>query len=61
MADQVPDELKHERIERLVDVVQRIAPSETPPASADGGSARRGPEPHGPVARSAVARAATRP
>jgi tRNA-2-methylthio-N6-dimethylallyladenosine synthase len=25
MADQVPDEIKHERLERLVDVVQRIA------------------------------------
>ena len=25
MADQVPDEVKHERLERLVDVVQRIA------------------------------------
>ena len=25
MADQVPEEIKHERLERLVDVVQRIA------------------------------------
>ena len=25
MADQVPDEVKHERLERLVDVVQRVA------------------------------------
>ena len=25
MPDQVPDEVKHERIERLVDVVQRVA------------------------------------
>jgi tRNA-2-methylthio-N6-dimethylallyladenosine synthase len=25
MADQVPEEVKHERLERLVDVVQRIA------------------------------------
>ena len=29
MAEQVPEEVKRERIERLVDVVQRIAPSET--------------------------------
>jgi tRNA-2-methylthio-N6-dimethylallyladenosine synthase len=25
MADQVPDEVKHERIERLIEVVQRVA------------------------------------
>jgi tRNA-2-methylthio-N6-dimethylallyladenosine synthase len=25
MPDQVPDEIKHERVERLIDVVQRIA------------------------------------
>ena len=34
MPDQVPDEVKHERLERLVDVVQRTLPSATRCASA---------------------------
>ena len=48
MADQVPEEVKHERLERLVDVVQRIAAEKN--AARVGqrrGGARRGREPHG--------------
>ena len=60
MPDQVPDEVKHERLERLVDVVQRIAAERN--AARVGtrrGGARRGRR-AAPTRRScAAARAAT--
>ena len=62
MPDQVPEEVKHERLERLVDVVQRIAAERN--AARVGqrrGGARRGGEPHGSRRCCAAARAATRP
>ena len=46
MPEQVPDDLKRDRIERLVEVVQRVA-AERNGAGRDGrGGARRGPEPY---------------
>ena len=47
LPDQVPDEVKHERLERLVEVVQRIAAERNADriGTRRGGS-RRGPEPH---------------
>ena len=49
MPDQVPDEVKRERIERLVEVVQRVAAERNTGAGRDGrGGARRGPQPHRP-------------
>ena len=51
MADQVPDEVKRERIERLVEVVQRVAARAQPRARRPRrGGARRGPVPHRPGA-----------
>ena len=51
MPDQVPDEVKRERIERLVEVVQRVAAERNARARRAGrGGARRGSEPHRPVA-----------
>ena len=48
MADQVPEEVKHERLERLVDVVQRIAAERNAArVGTHRGGARRGREPHG--------------
>ena len=46
MPDQVPDEVKHERLERLVEVVQRIAAERNAErVGARRGGARRRPEP----------------
>ena len=51
MPDQVPEEVKRERIERLIDVVQRIARERNEErVGRGGGGARRGPEPHRPGA-----------
>ena len=51
MPDQVPEPVKHERLERLVDVVQRVAAeSQRRPCRPVGGGARRGAEPHRLVA-----------
>ena len=51
MADQVPEEVKHERLERLVDVVQRIAAERNADRVGAGrGGARRGPVAHGLLA-----------
>ena len=49
MPDQVPEEVKRERIERLIDVVQRDRPrAERRAGRRGGGGPRRGPEPHRP-------------
>ena len=51
MPDQVPDEVKRERIERLIEVVQRVAADAERRAGRRGrGGARRGAEPHRPDA-----------
>ena len=62
MPDQVPEDVKRERIERLVDLVQ--APRRPAQRRAGGhraGGAGRGAEPHRPASCCAAARAATRP
>ena len=60
MPDQVPDEVKHERLERLVDVVQRIAAERNAErVGTHRGGARGGCEPHRSDACCAGARAAT--
>ena len=47
MTDQVPEDVKRERIERLIDVVQRIAArAERGARRRGGGGPRRGPQPH---------------
>ena len=48
MSDQVPDEVKRERIERLVEVVQRVALERNAARRPRRGGARRGAEPHRP-------------
>ena len=51
MPDHVPEDVKRERIERLIDVVQRIASrTERRARRAGRAGARRGPEPHRPDA-----------
>ena len=48
MPDQVPDVVKHERLERLVDVVQRVrCQAECERVRPRRGGARRGAEPDG--------------
>ena len=62
MADQIPDDVKRDRIERLIDVVQRVAAARN--AERVGGVEEvlvEGHEPHRSVAASRAARAATRP
>ena len=62
MADQVSEEVKRERIERLIEVVQRSAADAERRAGRRGrGGARRGAEPHRSRASCAAARAGTRP
>ena len=57
MPDQVPEDVKRERMERLVEVVQRVAAGAERGASRPGrGGARRGPEPD----RSTLLRGRTR-
>ena len=61
-AEQVAEEVKHDRLERLVEVVQRIAAERNASARRPRrGGARRGPQPHRPGGRCAAARGATRP
>ena len=56
-----PTSVKRERMERLVDVVQRVAAERNARARRPRrGGARRGPEPHGSDACSAAGRAGTR-
>ena len=49
MGEQVPEEVKRERIERLIEVVQRVAEARNSRAGRPRrGGARRGPEPQRP-------------
>ena len=62
MPDQVPDEVKHERIERLVEVVQRVAHARNQERVGRVEEVLvEGPFAHGSGRCSAAARAATRP
>ena len=62
MPDQVPDDVKHERLERLVDVVQRIAAERNAErVGARRGGTRRRSEPDRRRRSCAAGRVATRP